>query len=52
MLRYTRRSFLGQSAAVTAGLTTGLVAGTSSRAWSANDKIRVACVGVRGLATR
>ena len=48
MLRCTRRGFLGQSAAVTAGLTAGLVAGTSSRAWAANDKIRVACVGVRG----
>ena len=44
MSRSTRRTFLHQSAAL--GL--GLAAGLSGRAVAANDKIRVACIGVRG----
>ncbi len=40
----TRRRFLQKSAALGLGLT----AGVSARAFSANDKISVACIGVRG----
>jgi predicted dehydrogenase len=40
----TRRRFVQQSAAI--GI--GLVAGSSSRVFAANDKISVACIGVRG----
>ena len=39
-----RRHFLQQSAALGLGLSAGL----NSRAWAANDKISVACIGVRG----
>ena len=42
----SRRSFLRQSAAAGVGLT--FASSTSSRAASANDKISVACIGVRG----
>jgi len=44
MTQKSRRDFLKQSAA--AGL--GLTAGMSGRAFAANDKISVACIGVRG----
>jgi len=44
MSRTTRRGFVQQSAAVGLGLTAGL----NSRAFAANDKISVACIGVRG----
>jgi len=44
MSRTTRRRFVQQSAAVGLGLTAGL----SGRAFAANDKISVACIGVRG----
>jgi predicted dehydrogenase len=40
----TRRSFFQQSAAIGLGLTTAL----TGRAVAANDKISVACIGVRG----
>ena len=40
----TRRRFLQKSAALGLGLT----AGVSARPFSANDKISVACIGVRG----
>ena len=46
MSQHTRRSFLQQSAA--AGIGIGLGAGFASRAVAANDKIRLACIGVRG----
>ena len=39
-----RRHFLQQSAALGLGLSAGL----NSTAWAANDKISVACIGVRG----
>ncbi len=42
----TRRRFLEQSAAVGLGLSLG--AGLPGRAFAANDKISVACIGVRG----
>jgi predicted dehydrogenase len=42
----SRRSFLQQTAAL--GIGVGLNVGSSSRAYSANDKIQVACIGVRG----
>src|SRR5687768_17168370 len=42
----SRRTFLQQTAAL--GIGVGLSAGSSSRAFAANDKIRVACIGVRG----
>ncbi len=42
--RTTRRCFVQQSAAVGLGLTAGL----SAKAFAANDKISVACIGVRG----
>ncbi len=44
MSSFTRRTFLEGSAAI--GL--GLAAARSARAVAANDKIRVACIGVRG----
>ena len=45
MSRTTRRRFVQQSAALGLGLTTGL----SGRAFAAiNDKVSVACIGVRG----
>ena len=44
MSRTTRRSFVQQSAALGLGLTAGL----SGKAFAANDKISVACIGVRG----
>ena len=44
MPRTTRRSFVQQSAALGLGLT----AGPSGRAFAANDKINIACIGVRG----
>lgn len=46
MPRHSRRAFLKQSAALGIGI--GLGAGRSSRAASPNDKIRLACIGVRG----
>ncbi len=44
MSRSTRRVFVQQSAALGLGLTAGL----SGKAFAANDKISVACIGVRG----
>ena len=44
MSRTTRRRFVQQSAAVGLGLTAGL----NAKAFAANDKISVACIGVRG----
>ncbi|MHC4402450.1 MAG: Gfo/Idh/MocA family protein [Planctomycetota bacterium] len=44
MSRTTRRGFVQQSAALSLGLTAGL----SGRAFAANDKISIACIGVRG----
>ncbi|MCI0464014.1 MAG: Gfo/Idh/MocA family oxidoreductase [Gemmataceae bacterium] len=44
MSRATRRDFLQQSAALGLGLT----AGFAGKAVAANDKINVACIGVRG----
>ena len=46
MSRGSRRTFLQQSAAL--GISVGLNAGLSGRAFAANDKISVACIGVRG----
>ena len=46
MSRTTRRTFLAKSATLSAGL--GLVSGRSSEAFAANDRISVACIGVRG----
>ena len=46
MSRSTRRSFVQQSAALGIGLR--LSTGLGSRAIAANDKISVACIGVRG----
>jgi len=46
MSRSTRRSFVKQTAAVGLGL--GLSAGLSRKAFAANDRISVACIGVRG----
>jgi len=46
MSRNTRRSFLQQTAAL--GIGVGWSAGASARAVAANDKISVACIGVRG----
>ena len=44
MSRTTRRGFVQQSAALGLSLTAGL----SGKAFAANDKISVACIGVRG----
>lgn len=44
MFPSTRRSFLRQSAALGLGLSAGL----THRAFAVNEKIRVACIGVRG----
>ena len=44
MSRSTRRGFVQQSAALGLGLSAGL----SGRAFAANDKISIACIGVRG----
>ena len=44
MSRSTRRGFVQQSAALGLGLTAGL----SGKAFAANDKISIACIGVRG----
>ncbi len=44
MSRSTRRRFLQLSAALGLGVTAGL----SGRAFAANDKISIACIGVRG----
>ena len=44
MSRSTRRGFIRQSAALGLGLTAGL----SGKAFAVNDKISVACIGVRG----
>ena len=44
MSRSTRRRFVQQSVALGLGLTAGL----SGRAFAANDKISIACIGVRG----
>ncbi|HJN13530.1 MAG: Gfo/Idh/MocA family oxidoreductase [Planctomycetota bacterium] len=46
MSRSTRRGFIQQSAALGIGL--GLAAGVSGKTFAANDKISVACIGVRG----
>jgi predicted dehydrogenase len=46
MSQMTRREFVQQSAAVGIGL--GLTAGLSRKAYAANDKLSVACIGVRG----
>ncbi len=46
MSRSTRRQFVQQTAAVGIGL--GLTAGLSGKGFFANDKISVACIGVRG----
>ncbi len=46
MSRTTRRDFIQQSAALGIGLS--LASGRSGRAFAANDKISVACIGVRG----
>jgi predicted dehydrogenase len=46
MSRGSRRAFLQQSAAI--GIGVGLSAGLSGRVFGANDKIHVACIGVRG----
>jgi predicted dehydrogenase len=46
MSRSTRRGFIQQSAAVGIGLS--IVSSPGSRAFAANDKISVACIGVRG----
>jgi len=46
MPRTTRRTFVKTSAAI--GLSMGLSAGLSRKAVAANDKINVACIGVRG----
>jgi predicted dehydrogenase len=46
MSRSTRRRFLVKSAALGTGM--GLVFGTSSGIQTANDRISVACIGVRG----
>ena len=46
MSRHSRRAFLRQSAAI--GIGVGLGAATPSRVVAANDKIRMACIGVRG----
>jgi len=43
---HSRRAFLQQSAAL--GIGAGLGAGFTNRAVAANDKIRMACIGVRG----
>ena len=45
MSRSTRRGFFQQSAALGLGLTAGL---SAKKAFAANDKISVACIGVRG----
>ena len=44
MSRSTRRVFVQQSVALGLGLTAGL----SGKAFAANDKISIACIGVRG----
>jgi predicted dehydrogenase len=44
MYRSTRRGFVQQSAALGLGLTAGL----GGKAFAANDKISIACIGVRG----
>jgi len=44
MSRTTRRGFVQQSAALGLGLTAGL----GGKAFAANDKITIACIGVRG----
>ncbi len=46
MSRSTRRDFVRQSA--TLGLGLGLAAGLGGKALAANDKISIACIGVRG----
>lgn len=46
MFLQTRRDFLERTAALGMGL--GITAGLPRRALAANDKIRVACIGVRG----
>jgi len=46
MSQQSRRAFLQQSAAI--GIGVGLGTGLPSRAVAANDKIRLACIGVRG----
>ncbi len=46
MSHASRRSFLQQSIAL--GLGAGLSAGLNNKAFAANDKISVACIGVRG----
>lgn len=46
MTRHSRRAFLQRTAAFSAG--TALSAGFAPRAVAANDKIRLACIGVRG----
>jgi predicted dehydrogenase len=46
MSRITRRNFVQQSAALGIGL--GLTAGLSRKAFASNDKISIACIGVRG----
>jgi len=44
MSRTNRRGFVQQSAALGLGLTAGL----SGKAFAANDKVNIACIGVRG----
>jgi predicted dehydrogenase len=46
MSRTTRRSFIQQSA--TLGISLGLATGLGGKELAANDKISVACIGVRG----
>ena len=46
MSRISRRGFVQQSAALGIGL--GITTGQSNRVFAANDKISVACIGVRG----
>lgn len=46
MTQHSRRSFLQQSAVL--GIGAGLSSALANRAVAANDKIRMACIGVRG----
>ncbi|MBW3543440.1 MAG: twin-arginine translocation signal domain-containing protein, partial [Planctomycetes bacterium] len=46
MSGFTRREFVRQSAVWGLGL--GLAGGLSRKAFAANDRISVACIGVRG----
>src|SRR4051794_30124226 len=48
MSRITRRGFVQRSAALGLGLGLGLTVPPGGRAFAAMDRIRVACIGVRG----